>query len=336
MAGCTVVLTKRTSVLPTVDTMTPPGKAAPNAPSTSAGGGPNDSSPVGNVLSFDLEHWHTATLLRDEVGAPTDRVEDSVRIVRERLSDHDTRATFFVVGEVALEYPDVVRALADDGHEIATHGHTHTPLFELTPAEFEDELDRSIDAITDATGTRPIGFRAPNFSITPKTEWAFDVLAESDLRYDSSVFPVRTPMYGVSRAPVRPYRVGGTEPFSDGTDREPGLLEFPLATFHPMLRLPTAGGFYARLLPTWLLKRGIRNLNRRRIPATLYFHPWEFNPDVPTGSLPAHKRFVSFHGIQGIERKLDALLDAFEFEPHSHQIARHGDTAVMTATDSVE
>lgn len=334
MTSCTVELTKRTSVLLTVDTMTPPGKVAPNAPSTSAGGGSNDSSSVGNVLSFDLEHWHTATLVRDEIDSPTDRLEDSVCVVRELLSAHDTRATFFVVGEVALEYPDLVRALADDGHEIATHGHTHTPLFELTPAEFEAELDDSIDAIADATGTPPAGFRAPNFSITPATGWAFDVLAESGLRYDSSVFPVRTPMYGVSRAPVCPYGVDVRVPFSDGTDRRPDLLEFPLATFHPTLRLPTAGGFYARLLPAWLLKRSIRNFNRRGIPATLYFHPWEFNPDVPTGSLPAHKRFVSFHGIEGLERKLDTLLDTFEFRTHAHYV--RDTTSIATATNPIK
>ncbi|WP_394741844.1 polysaccharide deacetylase family protein [Natronococcus roseus] len=270
-------------------------------------------SSVTNVLSFDLEHWYTATLLRDEVRAPTGRLEESVRLVCELLDARDVRATFFVVGQVAAEYPELVRALAEDGHEIATHGHTHTPLFELTPGEFEAELADSADAIGEATGTRPIGFRAPNFSITPKTRWAFDVLSESDLQYDSSVFPVRTPMYGVSSAPVRPYRVAVDDPFSvtaTGTD----LLEFPLATFHPTLRIPTAGGFYARLQPTWLLRRGIRNLNRRGIPATLYFHPWEFNPAVETIEPPGHKRLVSFHGIDTLAGKLDSLLALFEFD----------------------
>ncbi|WP_436344070.1 polysaccharide deacetylase family protein [Natronorubrum sp. FCH18a] len=274
---------------------------------------PHDPPSVTNVLSFDLEHWYTATLIRDEVSAPTDRLEESVRIVRELLSAHDVRATFFVVGEVAAEYPEVVRALADDGHEIATHGHTHTPLFDLTPGEFEAELADSADAIADAIGTRPAGFRAPNFSVTSKTRWAFDVLSKSDLRYDSSVFPVRTPMYGVSSAPVRPYYVDIDDPFSTEGRGEAGLLEFPLATFHPTLRMPIAGGFYARLQPTWLLKRGIQNLNRREIPATLYFHPWEFNPAVATTEIPAHKRFVSFRGIETLGRKLEALLSTHEF-----------------------
>lgn len=284
----------------------------------------NDPSLITNVLSFDLEHWYTATLVRNEVSAPTDRLEESVRAVRELLSAHDTRATFFVVGEVAAEYPEVVQALADDGHEIATHGHTHTPLFDLTPGEFESELVDSADAIADAIGTRPVGFRAPNFSVTPKTQWAFDVLAESELRYDSSVFPVRTPMYGVSSAPVQPYRVDIDEPFSTGRHGGSELLEFPLATFHPTLRLPTAGGFYARLQPTWLLKRGIRNLNRRGIPSTLYFHPWEFNPAVATPEVPAHKRLVSFYGIETLERKLEALLAALEFGTVEQSLESHG------------
>ncbi len=284
----------------------------------------NESSTVTNVLSFDLEHWYTATLIRDEVSAPTDRLEESVRVVRELLSAHDTRATFFVVGEVATEYPDVIRELAADGHEIATHGHTHTPLFDLTPNEFESELSDSADAIADAIGSRPVGFRAPNFSVTPKTQWAFDVLSESDLQYDSSVFPVRTPMYGVSSAPVRPYCVDSREPFSAGAYTGSDLVEFPLATFHPVLRIPTAGGFYARLQPTWLLKRGIRNLNRRGIPATLYFHPWEFNSEIATTEVSAHKRFISFRGSDTLGEKLEALLAAFEFGTVERVIENRG------------
>lgn len=275
------------------------------------------SSPanVTNILSFDLEHWYTATLVRGEVTSPVSHLERSVEIVREILRAHDTTATFFVVGEVAAEYPALIRALAADGHEIASHGQTHTPLFELTPEAFARELEVSSDAIEDATGVRPAGFRAPNFSVTPQTAWAFDVLEHSDLRYDSSVFPVRTPMYGVSSAPIHPYRVGPEDRFSEGDcASSDGLLEFPLATFHPTVRLPTAGGFYARLFPTWLMQRGIDNLNRRGIPATLYFHPWEFNPAVTTSELPMHKRFVSFHGIDTLAEKLEKLLVSHEFD----------------------
>lgn len=282
------------------------------------------STTVTNVLSFDLEHWYTATLVRGEITSPVAHLENSVAIVRDILRAHDTTATFFVVGEVAAEYPALIRSLAEDGHEIASHGQTHTPLFELSPEEFARELEISSDAIESATGVRPAGFRAPNFSVTPRTAWAFDILEQSDLRYDSSVFPVRTPMYGVSSAPIRPYRIGSEDFFSAGDpDDSDSLLEFPLATFHPVVRLPTAGGFYARLFPTWLMQRGITNLNRRGIPATLYFHPWEFNPAVATRELPLHKRFVSFYGIDTLAEKLEELLVSHEFDTIERYISQN-------------
>jgi peptidoglycan-N-acetylglucosamine deacetylase len=267
-----------------------------------------------NVISFDLEHWYTATLLRDEVDDPIDRIETSVEIVLDVLDEHETAATFFVVGDVAREYPGLIERVADAGHEIASHGQTHTPLFELTPEAFTEELDASADAIETAIGRRPTGFRAPNFSVTPRTRWAFDALLETGYRYDSSVFPVKTPMYGVNGAPVSPYWVDRRRPFIDASPTDADdLFELPLAVFHPRVRIPTAGGFYGRILPRWLLSRGISNLNRRGIPATIYFHPWEFNPEVRVDGVPAHKRFISFHGLDRAREKLGELLAAHEF-----------------------
>lgn len=281
------------------------------------------SGAVPNVLSFDLEHWYTATLLRERVSDPVDRIERSVGIVLDLLRRFETRATFFSVGEVVEDYPELIRAIAEEGHEIASHGHTHTPLFELSPAAFREELELSATAIEDAVGVRPDGFRAPNFSVTPRTRWAFDALEDAGYGYDSSVFPVRTPMYGVQGAPVSPYRVDPRRPFEDVNGTE-GLLELPLAVFHPRIRLPIAGGFYARLLPTALLERGIRNLNRRGVPAMLYFHPWEFNPAVRTDEPPIHKRFISFHGIDRTGETLARLLSSFEFTTSDRLVEVHG------------
>ena len=276
-----------------------------------------------NALSFDLEHWHSATLLSDEVDDPVDRVEDSVAIVLDLLRRHDVRATFFVVGEIAAEYPELVRGIADEGHEIASHGHTHTPLFELTPDAFENELRRSARVIEDATGSRPRGFRAPNFSVTPATEWAFDVLESTGYRYDSSVFPVKTPMYGVNGASTGPYAVTSDSPFGSRNRDDSlssGLVEFPLSVASPRVPLPIAGGFYARILPVSVLDRGIRRLNRNGTPANIYFHPWEFNPDVRIDcSLP--KRTISFAGIEKTHAKLDRLLAVHEFGTVSSVLA---------------
>jgi polysaccharide deacetylase family protein (PEP-CTERM system associated) len=269
-----------------------------------------------NVLSFDVEHWYSATLLRDAVSDPETHIEESVAIVLDTLAAYDVRATFFIVGELAREHPSLVAHIADAGHEVASHGHTHRPLFELSRDEFAAELDRSARAIHDATGTAPVGFRAPNFSVTRRTEWALGMLKAAGYRYDSSVFPVRTPMYGVSGAPIGPYRPASDAPF-EAREGRGQLVELPLAVFHPRLRLPVAGGFYARLLPSSLLSRGIATLNARGLPATVYFHPWEFNPAVARAvnraDVSAHKRFVSAHGIHRLQAKLEALLDEFAF-----------------------
>lgn len=270
-----------------------------------------------NAISFDLEHWHSATLLRSEVENPIDRIEDSVRIVLDLLRRHDVTATFFVVGEVAAQYPELVEEIRYEGHEIGSHGHTHTPLFELTPEEFEDELSQSATAIRRACGLDPVGFRAPNFSITRGTEWAFRVLQASRYTYDSSVFPVKTPMYGVSGVNPRPYEVSLDDPFPASRSHRPRdtLLEFPLSVVDVGVRIPIAGGFYARVTPARFLKWGIKRLNRRGIPANLYFHPWEFNPDVRRNDVPLHKRFISFHGIERTGEKLGELFNAFDFGP---------------------
>lgn len=267
-----------------------------------------------NVLTFDLEHWYTATLVRSAVSNPTDHLRESVNRVRSLLAAHDTTATFFVVGDVAEQYPDLLAALAADGHDLASHGQTHTPVFDLDRASFREELIDSRDAIETATGQSVAGFRAPNFSITHETAWAFDVLSEVGYAYDSSVFPVKTPMYGVSGAPLAPYRIDPQTPFSvSAAAASSGLIEAPVAV-HPRFRVPVAGGFYARVFPTRVLEWGIRALNDRGYPAVLYFHPWEFNPAVRSAEPPLHARAVSYVGIDRLEAKLARLLERFEFD----------------------
>lgn len=270
-----------------------------------------------NAISFDLEHWHSATLLRPELADPVDHVTESVRTVLRLLERHGIRATFFVVGELASEYPELIARVADAGHELGSHGHTHTPLTELTPESFERELAASADVIQAAAGVRPVGFRAPNFSVGTGTDWAFDVLAANGFRYDSSVFPVRTPMYGVDDAPVAPYPIRSEAPF-DAPERPTdgdGLVEFPLTVVHPTLRVPVAGGFYARFTPLAVLERCLEAVNERGRPANLYFHPWELNPEVKTDEPSLHRRVASFYGIERLEAKLDRLFDTFEFAP---------------------
>ncbi|MFB6165667.1 MAG: polysaccharide deacetylase family protein [Haloarculaceae archaeon] len=270
-----------------------------------------------NGLGFDVEHWYAASLLRDDVREPVDRVAESVAIVLDLLDAHDVRATFFVVGRVAEEHPGLIRRIADDGHEIGSHSYRHEPLTEHSRSSFASALARSHAAIEDAAGIAPRGFRAPNFSITGETAWAFEVLADSEFAYDSSVFPVRTPMYGVSGAPTRPYVVDPAAPFErrHTPPSADGIAECPLSVAHPLVRAPIAGGFYARALPDVALERAIGWNNRRGRPVNLYFHPWEFNEAVRTDEPSWLARLISFYGIEGLTDTLDRLLSAFRFGP---------------------
>jgi polysaccharide deacetylase family protein (PEP-CTERM system associated) len=312
---------------------------------------------VENVLTFDTEHWYSATLLTDAVTDPTTHIQRSVETVLEILARYEVKSTFFVVGELAEEHPGLVGRIADEGHEVASHGHTHTPLFDLTRQTFSEEICRSVEAIEAATGEQVIGFRAPNFSITPKTSWAIETLIEYGFAYDSSIFPIRTPLYGVSKAPKQPYLAYSDNPFVDrsagsglGRSRPSGpvrevsitdgadwmqrtspepmatggtILELPPAVFHPRFPVPVAGGFYARLLPISIIHQGIRNLNARNIPATIYFHPWEFNESVVRHDVPFHKRFISYRGIEGMATKLEKLLSEFSFGPAENLVGQY-------------
>jgi polysaccharide deacetylase family protein (PEP-CTERM system associated) len=286
-----------------------------------------DGKPT-NAVSFDLEHWHSATLLRSAVTDPVDRVVASTSTVLELLRRHDVRATFFVVGEVAAEYPDLIRRITDAGHELGSHGHTHTPLSELSREAFDRELAASAEAIEAATGVTPAGFRAPNFSVDEGTEWAFEVLEANGYRYDSSVFPARTPMYGVPDAPVEPYRVRTEAPFrKPDVPPDEGLVEFPLSVAHPGLRVPVAGGFYGRVTPAAVLDYCVGALNERGVPANLYVHPWELNPAVKTDAPPLFNRLVSFYGIEGLEAKLDRLFEAHDFAPVGEVLAERASSS---------
>lgn len=278
-----------------------------------------------NALSFDVEYWHSATLLSDVVEDPTDCVEHSVRTVLDLLDNHDVSATFFIVGELAEEYPDLVRRIADGGHEIGCHGYVHRPIKGLTPDEFIENLQQATEIIERITDVRPVGYRAPNFSVNRRNSWVFRILNQYGFEYDSSVFPRNMKMYGIENAPVRPYHVAVAAPFCPSSDEQnrSALVEFPVSVLDLPVRIPIAGGFYVRVLPLPFLKYGIRRLNQRGIPANLYFHPWEIEPPASYGELPRTKKILSFYGTDRITDKLDELLSSFSWDSTESVLETH-------------
>ena len=263
-----------------------------------------------NAISIDLEDWFCAGNL-SEVTPYANwrdselRIEASTRKLLAILDAHGVMATFFVLGWIAERVPELVREIADGGHEIALHGYAHQPITEQTPQIFERDLRRSLDALHNVVDTEITGFRAPSFTVTHETMWAIDVLQRHGLRYDSSIFPIGThPDYGVADSPLEIFEHPG------------GMLEFPMSVAEVFgHRIPCSGGGYFRLLPYALTRLLLRRINAAGRPFIFYLHPWEIDTDQPRLSLSATRRFRHYVGLRRVEARLNALLRDFEFEP---------------------
>jgi len=216
------------------------------------------------------------------------------------------KATFFFLGSIARAHPGLVRRCAGLGHEIASHGSMHDRLDRLDPGSMRQDVRDSKRLLEDQAGTRVLGYRAPTWSVTRATSWAVDVLAEAGYTYDASVFPVRHPSYGVPDAPTGPY-------YLQASSGDHQLLEVPPLTWRVAGRhLAAAGGGYFRLLPLSLMKRGLRQAEAENRPAVLYFHPWEFDPDMPRMPLNAAGRLRTYTGLKHATRRLEHMIRTFD------------------------
>jgi polysaccharide deacetylase family protein (PEP-CTERM system associated) len=263
-----------------------------------------------HLFSVDVEEYYHAHVF-ERVAPPStwpgrpSRVEVSTDAILDLLQRHRAVATFFVLGAVAERCPGLVRRIAAAGHEIASHSWSHPRVNRLTPEAFREELRRSKEVLENTAGRAVTGFRAPSFSILPGTEWAFDVLLEEGYRYDSSLFPIRRPGYGYPAAPSGPHDIR----------RPSGVLhEFPMATLTRFgVRFPAAGGGWLRHLPPGLIRAAIRQHGARGLPAMLYTHPWEVDPDQPRLPLGPIGRLRHYRGLQRTLPRLEGLLAEFRF-----------------------
>lgn len=268
------------------------------------------SESASHFFSVDVEEYFQVSAF--ETVAPQSRwaslpsrVERSTEEILALLAKHGATATFFTVGWIAEKFPRLVRAIADSGHEVASHTHLHRRITTLTPEIFRADLRQSRDILEQVSGQRVIGFRAPSFSIIPGVEWAWDILAEESFVYDSSMFPIWRPGYGNPGAP--------RDPFVMQTAAGP-LWQFPLATATVgSLRLPAAGGAYLRILPSALVHAAVTEAGKRGAPAMCYIHPWEIDPGQPRLEVGLLTRIRHYTGLQGVASRLDRLLGAFPF-----------------------
>ena len=261
-----------------------------------------------NALTIDFEDWYQGLEIPvDQWDRFEDRIEFSGRRVLELLDANGVRATFFVLGHVAERHPALVREIAQAGHEVGTHGYSHTLIYNQTPAVFRDELRRAVRAVEDAAAVRVLGHRAPFFSITKRSLWALDVLEELGIRYDSSIFPVHNYRYGISDAPRWPYELKASPPH---------MREFPISTWRVFgQNVPIAGGAYFRILPYVVTRAGLRSINRSGHPAVFYIHPWEFDPKHPRLPLPRRIAATHYFNLRSTEKRFQALLRDFRFAP---------------------
>ncbi|RKF14755.1 DUF3473 domain-containing protein [Roseovarius spongiae] len=263
---------------------------------------------VVNAMSIDVEDYYHAHALesfytRDGWPALERRVRRNTAVILDLLDEHETRATFFTLGSVAIEAPDLVREIVQRGHELASHGLEHYRASEQTPAAFLADVTTAKRALEDAAGVEVHGYRAASFSIGFRNWWAFDALEEAGYSYSSSLSAGHRDGAGLDV---------GSGPFRPGSGR---LVEYPITTGRFFGRhVPTGGGFF-RLLPRSFFHHSLRRLNARGKPAIFYLHPWEFDPDQPRAAVGVAARFRHHVNIPGVPRKFCDILKAFRWAP---------------------
>jgi polysaccharide deacetylase family protein (PEP-CTERM system associated) len=261
-----------------------------------------------HVLTVDIEDWYHS-ILEIEPGQwhrYEDRVVPATKELLVCLSRYRARATFFVLGHVAERHPELVPMIEAYGHEIACHGYAHRLVYNLTPDEFRHDLEHTLDILQDQTRQAIRGYRAPYWSITERSAWALDIIAEMGFVYDSSIYPTQTSLYGIPGAPCVPFRLktpGGQNLF----EIPPSVLKFPLRN------IPFAGGIYLRLLPYSFIKMGMKRYACKGRKAVVYIHPPEFDPEKPRLAMPLAKQVLHYARLDALSKKLPRLLDDFRF-----------------------
>ena len=255
------------------------------------------------IFSVDLEDWyHGIEIPHSEWTRFEDRVHVGMEELLQLLKLHETKATFFVLGSVAEKHPSLIERIVDQGHEVGTHGYYHQKVYELTEVEFDDEIKRAVKALRAITGSQVRGHRAPYFSITSRSTWAFKVLRDNGIQYDASVYPGHNWRYGIPNTPDTSYLV---QPYD--------LIEFPVSTFRLLGKTLGIGGAYFRIVPYHAFKTGIRERLRSNKPTCFYIHPWELDPRHPFTFFRPKAMITHYAGLGFTHCRLRKLLKDFRF-----------------------
>lgn len=268
---------------------------------------------ITNALTIDVEDYFQVSAFAPHIPRsdwPTRecRVERNVDRILAMLDQHESKATFFILGWIAERYPELIRRIVAEGHEVASHGYGHERATDQTAAAFFADINLAKLILEDLVGQEVKGYRAPSFSIGQNNLWAFDCLERAGYHYSSSIYPIRHDHYGMPDAPRHAYAVGG-------------LLEIPATTVRLFNRnWPASGGGYFRLMPYELSRWMLRRVNQvDQLAAIFYFHPWEIDPDQPRiPDVSAKTRFRHYVNIHRMEDRLHRLLGDFQWGRMDH------------------
>jgi len=261
-----------------------------------------------NMMSVDLEDYF-CDLPFETWSHYQSRVLKNTEIILELFEKNNVKATFFTLGYIAEKFPDLIKEIDSRGHEIASHSYAHLDIRKVTKEKFEDDLKKSVEILEKITGKKILGFRAPYFSIDKKSFWAMEILSKY-FKYDSSIFPVKTPLYGIKNAPRNIYKPNIINPII--TDSKSNLIEIPMATDRiPLIgNIPIAGGFYLRFLPYFYMKYGLKKINKNENPFIFYIHPKDLDSEMPKiGEYTWHH----YHNLKNSTKKFEKILNDFEF-----------------------
>jgi len=276
------------------------------------------------IFSIDVEDWSQSVL--NTSNPVTNRVYDNTLRLIDLLGEHQHKATFFTLGNVAQKHPELIRRITDAGHEVASHGFNHQAIFNLTPAQVREDVSTSVKLLEDASGQKVIGFRAPNFSIREYLfEWYCEALAENGLKYDSSLFPMKVIKYGIEKE----YSL---KIFNKYSINEHYLSYVKIGKY----KLPFFGGGYFRLSPYMMTKMLSKNLDTKR--AVFYMHPYEVDFEELAfvkktyGKIPLKWRITQFVGRKGVEAKLHKLMNDFDFTSFQEEYYREDSLVTPNST----
>ena len=265
-----------------------------------------------NILGIDFEDWFHPELIQKYISKENNepRVVEGINKIIELLRKNETKATFFVVGELLEFKPELLDIILENEHEIAFHTMKHARIdLPNRREQFQDEI-KQFDKLT---GGRSKGFRAPSFSLNSNSSWLIDVLEENNYEYDSSVVPVKTSMYGMPNAERKPYKISRN--FLEGDSIGGKIIEFPLlVTKFLGKKIPAGGGFYLRTLPLRVIENAIKSYEKEKIPGVFYIHSWELTPEfMPRINMSKKDNFITYHNINKAYNKMEDLLKKYEF-----------------------